>query len=95
MESTLKKVVNIGIGAVKSIQENYGDRFKDWEDKLEKHLGDLENKGAKAEDSISNKIKQGVDEFLDFVNKYQTETHPEAESPKKKPAKKAKAKKTE
>jgi len=95
MEDTLKKVINIGIGAVKTFQENYGDRFKDWEQKLEASLDKFEKTGAKAEDKMSTKIREGIDEFMNFVGKYQSESHEEAKPKKKTTKTTKKTKKTD
>ncbi len=95
MEDTLKKAVNIGIGAIKSLQENYGDSFKNLRDKVETYVDEFEKKGAASDDSVSTKIREGIDEFMSFVGQYQSESHPEAEpaKPKKKPTTAAKKKK--
>ncbi len=67
MEELLKKVVNLGIGAFKSVEENLEDAFK----KAETGINDLISKGNTANDENSQKVRKFVDELLVSVKEYE------------------------
>ncbi len=67
MEELLKKVVNLGIGAFKSVEENLEDAFK----KAETGINDLISKGNTANDENSLKVRKFVDELLVSVKEYE------------------------
>lgn len=68
MEELLKKVVNLGIGAFKSVEENLEESFK----KAENGINDLISKGDTASDENSQKVKSFVDELLVSVKEYES-----------------------
>ncbi len=67
MEELLKKVVNLGIGAFKSVEENLEDAFK----KAETGINDLISKGSNANDENSQKVRKYVDELMVSVKEYE------------------------
>lgn len=68
MEELLKKVVNLGIGAVKTLEENLSDTFS----RAESGINEMISKGETASDERSAKVKQFVDDMMASVKEYET-----------------------
>ena len=76
MEELLKKLVNLGIGATKTLQEEITNTFK----KAEDFVNELIAKGESASDETSQKVKELVDKLLDSVKEYESKVKEVSES---------------
>ena len=68
MEEILKKVVNLGIGAVKNLEVNLESTFKN----AEVGINSLIDKGEKSKDENTTKVKTFVDDMLNSVKEYES-----------------------
>lgn len=68
MEELLKKIVNLGIGAAKGLEDNLQTAFKS----AEQGINDLIAKGSVTGDEGSARVKRFVNDLLVSVKDYET-----------------------
>ena len=76
MEELLKKLVNLGIGAAKSLEDNLQTTFKN----AEKGINDLITKGDTTSTEGAAKVKKFVNDLLVSVKDYEAKAHEMSES---------------
>lgn len=76
MEEMLKKIVNLGIGAVKVLEANLETTFR----RAEEGVSEMIAKGDSASDETSVRVKQFVDELLGSVKDYENKAKELTES---------------
>lgn len=76
MEELLKKLVNLGIGAAKSLEENLQTTFKS----AEKGINELIAKGDTSTDEGAAKVKKFVNDLLVSVKDYESKAKEMTES---------------
>lgn len=68
MEELLKRIVNLGIGAAKGLEDNLQTAFK----AAEQGINDLVSKGDSSGDEAAAKVKKFVNDLLISVKDYET-----------------------
>lgn len=68
MEELLKRIVNLGIGAAKGLEDNLQTAFK----AAEQGINELVSKGDSSGDEAASKVKKFVNDLLVSVKDYET-----------------------
>lgn len=76
MEELLKRIVNLGIGAAKGMEDNLHTAFK----ATEKGINDLIARGSTESSEASTRVKKFVNDLLASVKDYEAKAHEMSES---------------